>query len=254
MQKIKLPISQDKKVSPSKPDFSWAFKMFLVSACFIIITFLFFYSFSYFVVWNISIQDEKKYFGSLFIEEDMKKFDLNTLKTKVEKFADYDIYIQKSNEINAFATPWANILLTSAFLENIENEEELIFVIAHEIWHIEKRHILKRFSLEMPFYMSLSFLWMHFWDSFIDTNKLLWNLFSRNAEKQADKEAINFVNELWLNLKCAARFFEKLEEERFLHPPEILSTHPSDASRIKKILTENKNSGKNCILWEKQKS
>lgn len=255
MQKIKLPIEETKedKISPTKPDFSWTWRMILFSLWFIIITFWFFYGFSYFVISKISIEDEKKYFWSLYVEKDMKKFDLDFLKTKVKKFQNYDIYIKDSDEINAFASPWANIFLTKALLENVENEEELIFVLAHEIWHIEKRHILKRFSLEMPFSMTLNFLWLNFWDWIIDSQKLLWDYFSRNDEKEADKEAMKLVNSLWLNLKCSTRFFERFKENNSIEIPEILSTHPSDTNRIKNLLKENKNPKKDCIIFEKNK-
>ncbi len=252
MQKIKLPIEETKedKVIPSKPDFSWAGKMILYSLAFVFITFSFFYAFSYFIVSKISIEKEKEIFWDFFIEENMKKFDLSLLKTKIEKFKDYNIYINDSNEVNAFATPWANILINKWLLEQVESEEELIFIIAHEIWHIENRHIIKRFSMQIPFTMSLNFLWIDLWIWTIKAEDLIWNYFSRQDEKEADLSWIKALNKASLNLKCATRFFEKLEKERKIKLPQILSTHPNDENRIKDILKENKNSEKKCREWK----
>ncbi len=255
MQKIKLPIEEttEDKVIPSKPDFSWAFKMILYSLIFTAIIFWFFYSFSYFVVWKISIEKEKELFWNFFVEKYMKEFDLSLLKTKIKKFENYNIYIQDSDEINAFATPWANIFINRWLLEKAKSEEEIIFIIAHEIWHIENRHIIKRFSFQMPFYMTLSFLWIDFWDNFINTENLVWSFFSRQDEKEADLSWIKTLNSASLNLKCATNFFKRIKEEEWIKPPEILSSHPSDNNRIENILRENKNSGKKCREWKWKK-
>ncbi|MBS9775366.1 M48 family metallopeptidase [Candidatus Gracilibacteria bacterium] len=255
MQKITLPIEETKedRVSPSKPDFSWAGKMLMYSAIFIISSFLFFYSFSYFIVSKISIEKEKEIFGDVYLEEDLEKFDTSLLTTKIKELEKYNIYIQNDDEINAFASPGANIFINTGLLENVKNEEEIIFILAHEIGHIENRHILKRFSLQIPFTMTLSFLGIDLGGGIIDTNDLIGNFFSRQDETESDAYGIEILNKNGLNLKCATNFFETLEKERFLNPPEILSTHPTDKHRINNILQKNTHNNKPCKKWKYKK-
>ncbi|MFC1890101.1 M48 family metalloprotease [Thermodesulfobacteriota bacterium] len=55
----------------------------------------------------------------------------------------YTFTIIKSPRIIAYAVPAGKVFITSALFEAIESEEELEAILAHEIAHIEKRHLLK---------------------------------------------------------------------------------------------------------------
>jgi hypothetical protein len=43
-------------------------------------------------------------------------------------------------DINAFATPYGNVFITTGALRFLENEAELALLLAHEIAHVEKKH------------------------------------------------------------------------------------------------------------------
>ncbi|MCR4315453.1 MAG: M48 family metalloprotease [Planctomycetes bacterium] len=60
-----------------------------------------------------------------------------------------------SQEINAFALPGGFIVITSGMLRSLENEDELAFVLGHEITHVTLRHALD--ELESSSYVSM--LW-----------------------------------------------------------------------------------------------
>ena len=55
----------------------------------------------------------------------------------------YRIQIYRDNNPNACAIPQGNIYVSSGLLDIAENSEELEAVIAHEVAHIERRHILQ---------------------------------------------------------------------------------------------------------------
>jgi predicted Zn-dependent protease len=55
----------------------------------------------------------------------------------------FRIGILETNELNAFATPGGYILITKGLLKLIQNEEELAGVLAHEIAHINHKHLYK---------------------------------------------------------------------------------------------------------------
>lgn len=55
----------------------------------------------------------------------------------------FRVGILDTDELNAFATPGGYILLTKGLLKLVQNEEELAGVIAHEIGHINYKHLYK---------------------------------------------------------------------------------------------------------------
>ena len=54
-----------------------------------------------------------------------------------------NIYILRSTVVNAFATDRGSIFVTIGLLTRLHNEAELAFVLAHEIVHFKRRHVLK---------------------------------------------------------------------------------------------------------------
>lgn len=55
----------------------------------------------------------------------------------------YRVGILDTDEINAFAAPGGYILVTKGLLKNVQNEQELAGVLAHEMGHINHRHLFK---------------------------------------------------------------------------------------------------------------
>lgn len=56
--------------------------------------------------------------------------------------AQINIYILRSPVVNAFATDRGSIFVTVGLLTRLHNEAELAFVLAHEIIHYKRRHVL----------------------------------------------------------------------------------------------------------------
>ncbi len=55
--------------------------------------------------------------------------------------------VLSSDDVNAFAAPGGYIFVTSAALENMENEAQLAAVLGHEIAHVTEKHVIKELSL-----------------------------------------------------------------------------------------------------------
>lgn len=53
-----------------------------------------------------------------------------------------------SDEINAFATPGGYIFITNGALKAMDNEAQLACVLAHEIAHVTKKHVVKRLNIK----------------------------------------------------------------------------------------------------------
>jgi len=68
------------------------------------------------------------------------------LKNHPELRARVRIYIIKSPYVNAFATSDGAIFINIGLLAQLENEAQLAYILAHEIVHVEKKHILDEYK------------------------------------------------------------------------------------------------------------
>ena len=59
--------------------------------------------------------------------------------------------------------------------------------------------------------------------------------FSRMQESEADRLGLVFMAMAGYDPSAAIGFWERMASQKGAAPPELLSTHPSDASRIGKI-------------------
>lgn len=66
-----------------------------------------------------------------------------TLASKVR------VYIVKSPYVNAFATSEGAVFINVGLLAQLENEAQLAFVLAHELVHVDKRHVLDEFKKDV---------------------------------------------------------------------------------------------------------
>jgi beta-barrel assembly-enhancing protease len=59
----------------------------------------------------------------------------------------YYFGVIQSEEINAYACPGGHILLTKGLMKQLENEAQLVGVLAHEIAHVNFRHVINQLGL-----------------------------------------------------------------------------------------------------------
>lgn len=249
MQKIDLPIEKEEtdEVSPLKPDLKWWWKMLIFWIVSFWIIYLCFFLFAKIIIWNISIENEKKYFSKIFLDENVEVFNKEKLvNNNIPDIEKYNLYITESEEINAYATLWWNILITRWLIENLTYEEELIFIIWHEIQHIKNRDVLNALLTDIPVKLSLYFLWFE-WLIWFNLSDYALNYKSRTTEEKADIWWINLINSMWLNLECSSNFFEE-ENSIFEKYLEINSTHPSSLKRKENLIKNSTHILKECTI------
>lgn len=257
MKKIQLPIesSDEDNINPSHPDIWWLVRMSVIVIWTLILAVWGSYIFSYTVLAHIDLETEKRYFWGMMIEEDMKPLDLTTIQTPNlnDTFSGYTIYIQPSDEENAFATLGGNIIITSALLEKIENEEELIFILRHEFAHIENRDVIQSIAQSMPIILTLQSLWIDTGNSMTRVSSIINNHTSREKESKADDISIIFLENTELNPLCATKFFER-HWNGFEKYTTLLSTHPSSEERLQKLRNRSAHKDKKCTPMKKENS
>lgn len=146
----------------------------------------------------------------------------------------YRWFVANKKEINAFAAPGGIVVVNAGLLHAITSPEELAGVLAHEIAHAELRHSLKGIvkSLGLRTLAALA-LGDYGGTALAEGMKHLAELgFSREAEREADQEGLRRLVAAGIDPQGMVLFFELLEKERQLRPPQFLSTHPSNGERI----------------------
>jgi len=148
---------------------------------------------------------------------------------------DYTITLIDTDMPNAFALPGGQILVTKGLIGICDTQEELLAVIAHEIGHIEERHVVNRLIRELGIDLILSA------DPYVTGHAariLISSRYNRKQEEEADAFACELMLKAKLEPRALASLFRKFKDENALNhePPEWISSHPNLDARIRSVL------------------
>jgi Zn-dependent protease with chaperone function len=169
-----------------------------------------------------------------------KTLAVQALLKKLEKCAplpyQVDIDVSESKQVNAAAFPGGHILVFSGLLDQMSSENELVFVLGHELGHFKHRDHLR--SLGRGLVIGVISLFLLGPDS--DVGEFLMGALgvanrthSRQQESAADEYALEVLNCHYGHVGGSTKFFEMLRDKNQM--PEFMkyySTHPSDQQRI----------------------
>jgi predicted Zn-dependent protease len=135
----------------------------------------------------------------------------------------------------------------SGILPYTKDKNGLAVVISHEIAHAVARHGSERMSQQLLIQMG-GMAMSEAVKNKPDQTKNIYNTvfglgaqvgvllpYSREHEYEADKLGLIFMAMAGYDPNSAVEFWERMSSMGGQKPPEFLSTHPSDASRIQKI-------------------
>ena len=159
----------------------------------------------------------------------------------------WEINLQTSDQINAYCMPGGKIMVFTGLLDKAaKTNDEIAAVIGHEIAHALREHGRERMSTALV--QQLGILGFAIYISDSTNNRQLQNaaiqgvalgttLFfalpnSREQEREADKIGLELSARSGYNPLAAVSLWRKMDELNSSEPPEILSTHPSNDSRI----------------------
>ncbi len=149
----------------------------------------------------------------------------------------YHFVVFQSDMINAFTLPGGNILISTGLIRFCDSAEELAAVMAHEMGHVEKRHVISRLVKELGIELLSS------GDPYVlgeVTGMLTSTRFDRKQEEEADLFACELLERSHMEPRTLASVFRRLVQEEgneFLEHFEIISTHPNFKSRIREVLS-----------------
>ncbi len=150
-----------------------------------------------------------------------------------------------SSEINAFALPGGFLYVNRGLIEAADNEAELAGVIAHEAAHIAARHGVEQASKgNLISWASLPLIFLGGWGGFIVNQAagiaipMTFLKFSRGAEKEADRLALQYLWKTGYDPIALITFFEKLQAKEKKKPgalEKVFRSHPMTEDRIEEV-------------------
>ena len=149
------------------------------------------------------------------------------------------IHILEKDEINAFALPNGHLIIYTNLISNSDNPEELAGVIAHEVAHIQQRHVMKKLIKEIGLSVLISTTTGGGSEVIKEGAKLLSSsAFDRGLEKEADIKAVDYLIKAKINPQPFAHFLYKLSdtennENKYLT---WISTHPDSKERAEYVI------------------
>jgi len=161
------------------------------------------------------------------------------------KEIDYEVFISASQEINAFALPGGIIVFNQGLLDKSQSTEEICGVLAHEMAHVELRHLLKSMVGNVGQLLSVSmvgfFLGSEGANWFMRGSNLVSLKYSRDDETEADKRGLEFLRNSRIDPRGLVNFFTRLKSDSNLNTVmsriSFFSTHPASDERINMIRT-----------------
>lgn len=152
------------------------------------------------------------------------------------KQPEYRVKVLDNSSVNAFATLGGHIYFFTGLLEMAETPEEIAAVLAHEMGHVEKDHVIKRLISEFGISIILGIATGG--DTLL-IREILKTLssgaFSRKQEKEADEFALKTLYAAGISPRYLGIIFKKLQDTQPEDLPDmtIISSHPSIKSRVR---------------------
>jgi len=157
----------------------------------------------------------------------------------------YHFAILNSQEQNAFAAPGGYIFITVGLLKTLKNEAELAGVLAHEIAHVTKQHMLEtiRRGAVLGSVSELTLTAMKqdpaMFSSVIDemTDLLFTKGLDKDKEFEADVVGVDYAYRAGYHPQGLRDYLQILAKEEGHVESKFFTTHPSTTVRISKIDT-----------------
>ncbi|MEO1671914.1 MAG: M48 family metallopeptidase [Cyanobacteria bacterium J06631_2] len=147
------------------------------------------------------------------------------------------VYIQKHEYPNAFIIPGGHIIFTTAFLAEAESENELAFVMAHEIGHHLHKDTLKGLGRSLVFLTVASAIGIGSGnaDLVTFTGSIADLHYSRQQESAADIYALSTMIDFYGHGNASLDFFKRIHTKNKDKSEKLnayFSTHPATQTRI----------------------
>jgi predicted Zn-dependent protease len=151
----------------------------------------------------------------------------------------WEVQVFEDKDPNAFALPGRKIGVNTGMIKLVKNDAQLAAVIGHEIGHVVARHASERASMGM-----LTQIGQEVAGQIDPVGATIFGVgaqfgvmlpYSRTHEAEADIIGQNLMANAGFDPRESISLWKLMEKQGGDKPPELLSTHPADASRIEEL-------------------
>ena len=158
---------------------------------------------------------------------------------RVEGF-EWEFKVVDDPTVNAWCMPGGKVVVYTGILELATDDDLLATVMGHEIAHAIARHGNERYSKGIAVQVGGEVIGASaksdlFKQSYGLATTLGMLKYSRKNESESDKLGLVFMALAGYKAEKAVDFWQKMSALGGQKPPQILSTHPSDETRIADI-------------------
>jgi len=163
------------------------------------------------------------------------------------QYFDYRFYVVNDSEFNAFAAPSGLVFINSGLIETMDNENELVGVMAHEIGHVVRRHIADSINKGTKIGIGTAAMILagialgggNLSEAVITgamaTGTSLNLKFSRENEEEADRQSFTWMQQMHRDQNSLLTMLAKMRKISILKTgkiPAYLLTHPAPEQRM----------------------
>ena len=154
---------------------------------------------------------------------------------------DWEFTLFENDQPNAFALPGGKVGVNTGLFDDAENDAQLAAVIGHEVAHAIARHGAERMSQGVLAETGLAVLGATANKaSTVQLAAAAATLgvilpYSRTQESEADHIGLLYMAEAGYDPREAVELWRNFERLGGRRPPEFLSTHPGQGTRIKRL-------------------
>ena len=141
-----------------------------------------------------------------------------------------DVRIADSPGANAYARLGGRIFVDRGLLKQMGSADEAAGVLAHEIEHVKRRHILENAAMHLMTVGAVQLVFSGQVDGLALTNFFLNLGFSRTQEAQADEGGLRRLQLAHIDNHGFAAFFERMQRQD--SALDFLSDHPQNRDRL----------------------
>ncbi|WP_031220935.1 M48 family metallopeptidase [Asticcacaulis benevestitus] len=156
----------------------------------------------------------------------------------------WEYVLFQDDQPNAFVIPGKKVGINTGLFKVVKNDDQLAAVIGHETAHVLGKHAAERASQQMA---AQGVLGAAVGATSGNTQKAISSYgglgaqlglllpYSRKHESEADRIGVDLVAKAGYRPSAAIEVWQNMMALNSGAPPELLSTHPSDKTRIKDL-------------------
>lgn len=168
---------------------------------------------------------------------------------------EYEVFEDKA--INAFVLPGGKVGVYSGLMDLVQNDDQLAVVLSHETGHVSGRHASERMSQGVVAQLGMV-------AASVGAQKIPVSVaaqrdivqalglgvqygivlpFSRSQELEADIIGLRYMKNAGYDPRQSIALWQNMAAQAKSRPPEFLSTHPSETTRIARLQDELRKMG-----------